>query len=119
MIHETCVRERKTKTLLRISFFFCFDVSIPKSITNKRKLVKRMDSLHYVLSEYNLGDKKNGGFLEVLLQGLSYSIWIFSVILMKVSQICYSTVKESFKSMDAVRSNSYINNTVVIYETPS
>ena len=63
--------------------------------------------------------KKNGGFLELLLQGLTYSIWVFSVSLMKVYQICYLTVKDSFKSMNAVRNNSPVINTGVIDESPS
>ena len=38
---------------------------------------------------------------------------------MKVYQICYLTVKDSFKSMNAVRNNSPIINTGVIDESPS
>ena len=71
------------------------------------------------VSTSNLGEKKNGGFLELILQGLTYPIWIFSVSLMKVYQICYLTVKDSFKSMNAVRNNSPIINTGVIDESPS
>ena len=67
----------------------------------------------------NHGDKKNGGFLELLLQLLTYSIQVFSVSLMKVYQICYLTVKDSIKSMNAVRNNSPIINTGVIDESPS
>ena len=63
--------------------------------------------------------KKNGGFLELLLQGLTYSIWVFSVSHMKVYQICYLTAKDSFKSMNAVRNNSPVINTGVIDESPS
>ena len=63
--------------------------------------------------------KKNGRYLELILQGLTYPIWFFSVSLMKVYQICYLTVKDSFKSMNAVRNNSPIINTGVIDESPS
>ena len=86
---------------------------------------ERSFELHYsyiyseIQSGVNLGEKKNGGFLELILQGLTYPIWVFSVSLMKVYQICYLTVKDSFKSMNAVRNNSPIINTGVIDESPS
>ena len=63
------------------------------------------------------GDKKNGGFLDVLLQGVSDSIWFFFIFLIKVCQICNVTVKESFKLIIVVSSDNHFSNYRVIHHS--
>ena len=56
-----------------------------------------------------MGTKKMADFIELLLQGISHWIWAFYDFLMKVYQICYSAVKESFESSIIVRSNNHFS----------
>ena len=56
-----------------------------------------------------MGTKKMADFIELLLQGISHWIWVFYDFLMKVYQICYSAVKESFESSIIVRSNNHFS----------
>ena len=57
-----------------------------------------------------MGTKKMADFLDVLLQGVSDSIWVFFIFLIKVYQICNVTVKESFKLIIVVSSDNHFSN---------